>query len=103
MRRITTAALAGLGIIVAGAAQAQTVPAPGAAWQNYPVYNYGYTYPGYTYYYSYPNYGYAYQWPYTRDYLGQPYPSPLAFWDPYVGYRPYSDNAGPKASGHGNP
>ena len=25
----------------------------------------------------------------------------LAFWYPYVWYRPYSDNAGPKASGHG--
>ena len=31
------------------------------------------------------------------------FPAPKAYWDPYVAQRPYSDNAGPKASGHGSP
>ena len=93
MRKFGAATLFGLGLIIAAAtAQAQTVPPPGTPWPNYPVYNYNYPYPGY---------GYSYGSPYTRDYLGEPYPAPQAFWDPYVWYRPYSDNSGPKASGHG--
>jgi hypothetical protein len=61
-----------------------------------------YNYPGYQtstsgnpWYYYYPGYGYAYNYP--------PFPAPKAYWDPYVAQRPYSDNAGPKASGHGSP
>src|SRR6185369_9901900 len=57
-----------------------------------------YNYPGYQttmsgtpQYYNYPIYNY---------YQGSPYPAPKAYWDPYVAQRPYSDNAGPRASGH---
>jgi hypothetical protein len=69
-----------------------------------------YNYPGYQswtsggrYYYYYPGYGYSYNYPTYRYSQGSPYPAPLAYWDPYVALRPYSDNAGPKASGHGGP
>jgi hypothetical protein len=91
-------AMFGLGLLLAGAAgaQAQTAYYPGATWQGYPAYTYPYS-SSYTYPYAYSPYGY----PYERSYLGFPYPAPLAYWDPYVGYRPYSDNAGPKTSGHG--
>ena len=54
-------------------------------------------------YYYYPGYGYAYNYPTYNYYAGSPFPAPRAFWDPYVALRPYSDNAGPKASGHGSP
>ena len=53
--------------------------------------------------YSYPGYGYAYNYPTYNYYAGSAYPAPTAYWDPYVAVRPYSDNAGPKASGHGSP
>ncbi|MBV8936455.1 MAG: hypothetical protein JO095_11705 [Alphaproteobacteria bacterium] len=36
-------------------------------------------------------------------YAGSSFPAPKAYWDPYVALRPYSDSAGPKASGHGSP
>jgi len=68
-----------------------------------------YNYPGYQsysatpWYYYYPGYGYAYNYPTYNYYAGSPYAAPKAYWDPYVGLRPYSDNAGPKASGHGSP
>jgi hypothetical protein len=93
MWKIAKPAVFGLGFLVVGAAgvQAQTTY-PGAYPQYYPAYNYGYDYPGY---------GYSFGWPVYQSYLGNPYPAPLAYWDPYVWYRPYSDNAGPKASGHG--
>jgi hypothetical protein len=73
---------------------------------NYPGYQswasgapYHYYYPGYGYSYNYPTYNYP-----TYSYAqGSPYPTPRAYWDPYVALRPYSDNAGPKASGHGSP
>jgi hypothetical protein len=68
-----------------------------------------YNYPGYQgsvatypYYYYYPGYGYTYNYPTYSYYNGWGYPAPRAFWDPYVAQRPYSDNAGPKASGHGD-
>jgi len=93
MWKIAKPAVFGIGLLLAGAAgaQAQTAYYPSPVWQNYPT-------SGYPYYYS--GYSNPYGWPY-RTYLGNPYPAPLAFWDPYVWYRPYSDNAGPKASGHG--
>ena len=69
--------------------------------QNYPGYQTSYS--GNPWYYSYPGYGYAYNYPTYNYYAGSPYPSPRAYWDPYVALRPYSDNAGPKASGHGGP
>ena len=50
-----------------------------------------------------PGYGYAYNYPTYNYYIGSPFPAPKAYWDPYVAARPYSDNAGPKASGHGSP
>ena len=69
-----------------------------------------YNYPGYQtsasatpYYYYYPGYGYYYNYPTYNYYAGSPFASPKAYWDPYVAARPYSDNAGPKASGHGSP
>jgi hypothetical protein len=69
-----------------------------------------YNYPGYQssalgtpYYYYYPGYSYSYHYPTYSYAQGSPYPTPLAYWDPYVALRPYSDNAGPKASGHGGP
>lgn len=102
MWKIAKPAMFGLGFVVAGAAgaQAQGVYYPGTTWQNYPTYTYPYAYST-TYPYGYPPYGYPYGAPVDRSYLGYSYPAPLAFWDPYVWYRPYSDNAGPKASGHG--
>jgi hypothetical protein len=69
-----------------------------------------YNYPGYQswatgtpYNYYYPGYGYTYNYPTYRYAQGSPYPAPRAYWDPYVALRPYSDNAGPKASGNGGP
>ena len=58
---------------------------------------------GTLYYYYYPGYGYIYNYPTYSYAQGSPYPAPRAYWDPYVAMRPYSDNAGPKASGHGTP
>jgi hypothetical protein len=90
--KIAKPAMFGLGLLLAGAAgaQAQTAYYPAPYWQN----------PAYGYPYGYSTYGNPHGWLY-RTYLGFPYPAPLAFWDPYVWYRPYSDNAGPKASGQG--
>jgi hypothetical protein len=51
--------------------------------------------------YYYPGYGYIYNYPTYSYYAGPPYLAPKAYWDPYVAARPYSDNAGPKASGYG--
>jgi hypothetical protein len=90
-------ALLGIGLVAA-------VTTTAAAQLYYP-----YSYPGYSYYsypgYSYPTYGYPYGyssyygWPY---YYGTPaYPAAPAYSDPYVGLRPYSDSAGPKASTRG--
>lgn len=69
-----------------------------------------YNYPGYQtsvsgtpYYYYSPGYGYVYNYPTYNYYQGSPFPAPRAYWDPYAVQRPYSDNAGPKASGHGSP
>ena len=71
--------------------------------QNYPGYQTSASpYPWYYYYPGY-GYGYAYNYPTYNYYAGSAYPAPRAFWDPYVAMRPYSDNAGPKASGHGSP
>jgi hypothetical protein len=102
MQTSLKATLLGLGLLagVTMTANAQTYynPAPTHSYPGYyagqPYYysGYPYYYPGTTYY-NYPTYG---------TYLGTPYPAPKAYWDPYVGWRPYSDNAGPKASGHGS-
>jgi len=51
--------------------------------------------------YYFPRYGYIYNYPTYNYYAGPPYLAPKAYWDPYVAARPYSDNAGPKASGYG--
>jgi hypothetical protein len=95
MWKIVKPAMFGAGMLLLGAAgaQAQTASYPGAYWQNYPAYNYAY---------GYPAYGYPYASPYqSYSGLGYAYPAPRAYSDPYVGYRPYSDNAGPKASTRG--
>jgi len=81
-------ALLGVGIVaaVATTASAQTY---------YPNYYPGYSYP--------PGYAWGYGWPYSWPYY---YPAPAyraapAYSDSYVWWRPYSDNAGPKASTRG--
>jgi hypothetical protein len=65
-----------------------------------------YYYPGYSYYsypwYSYPAYGYPYtSWSYgwPSYYAAPAYRPAPAYSDPYVTARPYSDSAGPRASG----
>jgi hypothetical protein len=77
---------------------------PGYSYYSYPSYSY-YSYPGYSYpTYGYPSYSYPnryasyYGWPY--DYRVPTYRAAPAYSDPYVGSRPYSDSAGPRASGH---
>ena len=109
MRTLTTAAVVGLGLLLGTAATTD------AQYYNYygspNPYNWSsYNYPGYQTstsgnpsYYYYPGYGYAYNYPTYNYYAGSAYPAPRAYWDPYVALRPYSDNAGPKASGHGSP
>ena len=109
MRTLTTAAVVGLGLLLGTAATTD------AQYYNYygspNPYNWSsYNYPGYQTstsgnpsYYYYPGYGYAYNYPTYNYCAGSPYPTPGAYWDPYVALRPYSDNAGPKASGHGSP
>jgi len=112
MRNLATAAVVGLGLLAGTAASGH------AQYYNYYGYYGGgnpstwspYNYPGYQTstsatpsYYYYPGYGYSYNYPTYNYYGGSPFPAPRAFWDPYVASRPYSDNAGPKASGHGSP
>jgi hypothetical protein len=109
MRNLVTAAVVGVGLLAGGAVAAHAQYYNYYGWPN----TYGwsvYNYPGYQtgtattpYYYYYPGYGYTYNYPTYNFYSGSPYPSPKAYWDPYVASRPYSDNAGPKASGHGSP
>ena len=61
----------------------------------YPYYYPGYSYPTYGYPYGYTSY---YGWP---SYYWPPVYRPApAYSDPYVQVRPYSDGAGPRASGH---
>jgi hypothetical protein len=123
MRTLATAAVVGLGLLTGIAATAHAQYYNYYGWPNYNYYGwpstYGwpntyawspYNYPGYQtsnsgnpWYYSYPGYGYAYNYPTYNSYAGSAYPAPSAYWDPYVAVRPYSDNAGPKASGHGSP
>jgi hypothetical protein len=113
MQTLTKAAVVGVGLVAgfAATAHAQYYNSYGAYYGTPNTYSWSpYNYPGYQtsvapnpYYYYYPGDGYAYNYPTYNYYAGTPYPSPKAFWDPYVGLRPYSDNAGPKASGHGSP
>ncbi len=109
MQTLAKATVVGLGLLTAAAATAH------AQYYNYYAQpnNYSwsqYNYPGYQnsysqtpYYYYYPGYGYRYNYPTYNYYNGSAYPAPKAYWDPYVAARPYSDNAGPKPSGHGSP
>ena len=109
MLALARATVVGLGLLVGAAV---TVHAQSYALNSAPN-NYSWSpsnYPGYQtgapttpYYYYYPGYGYRYNYPTYNYYAGSPYPSPTAYWDPYAALRPYSDNAGPKASGHGSP
>ena len=109
MQVLARAALVGLGLLSEAAVTAHAQYYPNNTQPN----NYSwspYDYPGYQanssatpYYYNYPSYGYSYNYPTYNYYAGWPYPAPKAYWDPYVVLRPYSDNAGPKASGHGSP
>ena len=109
MRTIAKAAIAGLVLLGATAAtgHAQYYNYYGTpntyTWspQNYPGYQTNNS--GNPYYYYYPGYGHAYNYPTYNYYAGSAYPAPKAYWDPYVAIRPYSDNAGPKVSGHGSP
>jgi hypothetical protein len=109
MKTLTKAAVVTVGLVGGFAVTAH------AQYYNYygAPYTYSwspYNYPRYQtsvapnpYYYYYPGYGYTYNYPTYNYYVGTPYPAPKAYWDPYVGFRPYSDNAGPKASGYGGP
>jgi hypothetical protein len=109
MQTLAKAAVIGLGLAVGMAATAHAqyygyyVPPNPSSWSAYNYPGYQTTYSGTPYYYYYPGYGYVYNYPTYNYYAGSPYPTPKAFWDPYVAMRPYSDNAGPKASGHGSP
>jgi hypothetical protein len=109
MQTLTKAAVIGLGLLTTAAAGTAS-----AQYYNYYMPNSStwsaYNYPGYQtsvsgtpYYYYYPGFGYAYNYPTYNYFAGSPFPAPKAYWDPYVAQRPYSDNAGPKASGHGSP
>ena len=110
MRRLVTAAAVGFSLlgVTAATGHAQYYNYYGApntyAWSWSP-----YNYPGYQAspsgnpWYYYPGYGYAYNYPTYNYYAGSSFAAPKAYWDPYVAARPYSDNAGPKASGHGGP
>lgn len=107
MPGLARATVIGLAVLAGGAATADAQYYNYYSTQNPYTYS-PYNYPGYQgsvaaapYDYSYPGYGYAYNYPTYSYYNGSPYPAPRAYWDPYVGWRPYSDNAGPKASGHG--
>ncbi len=91
----TSAFAAGVLTAAAATAQAQSSGYPGTAYQAPPTS--GYSYPSYN-----PGGYYNSGVPASGSYMGRPYATPKAFWDPYVGSRPYSDNAGPKASGHGD-
>lgn len=85
-------ALLGVGLVAALATTAAAQP-------YYPYY-----YPGYGYSYGSPAYGYApgYSWYGWPSYYPTPaYQAAPAYADPYAGWRPYSDNAGPKASTRG--
>lgn len=92
--------LLGVGLLAAVATTA-------AAQSYYPYYNPGYGYPGYGYApYGYPAYsyppGYAWSgWPYGWPYSAPAYRAAPAYSDPYAYWRPYSDNAGPRASTRG--
>ena len=113
MRTLATATVVGIGLLAGTAATGH------AQYYNYYGGYYGggnpatwspYNYPGYQtntsgtpWYYYYPGYGCSYNYPTYNYYAGSPFPAPRAYWDPYVAARPYSDNAGPKASGHGSP
>ncbi|MGH7063247.1 MAG: hypothetical protein ACREET_04125 [Stellaceae bacterium] len=79
---------------VLGLGFAAVVSTAAMAQPYYPYYPPGYSYPAYSYGYGYPYYGsyYPYYYPAYR-------PAP-AYSDPYVALRPYSDRAGPAASGH---
>jgi hypothetical protein len=105
MRTLATAAVVGLGLL-AGTAEtghAHYTPPNTYDWSPYNYPGYQASTSGNPWYYSYPGYGYAYNYPTYNYYAGSAYPAPKAYWDPYVAIRPYSDNAGPKASGHGSP
>lgn len=109
MQKLATAAVVGLGLLagtaMTGHAQYYNYyGAPNASmWSPYNYPEYQTSTSDNPWYYSYPGYGYAYNYPTYTYYAGSPFPSPKAYWDPYVAQRPYSDNAGPKASGHGSP
>ena len=86
-------ALLGIGLLAAATTEAAAQSYYPYANQGYPTYSYPYTYSYYTWPYSY------YGWP---TYYGAPaYRAAPAYSDPYVGWRPYSDSAGPKASTRG--
>jgi hypothetical protein len=75
-------------LLAAATADAQ----PYYPWYSYPAYP-AYPYAAYTYP---PYYSYGYRYPGSAYYGYRPTP----YNDPYVARRPYSDGAGPKASGH---
>ncbi len=109
MRILATAAVVGLGLLAGTAAtgDAQYYRYYGrpntSSWSPYNYPGYQISVSGNPWYYYYPGYGRPYNYPTYNYYAGSPFPTPKAYWDPYVAQRPYSDNAGPKTSGHGSP
>lgn len=96
MHRMIKSALLAVGLVTAVATTA-------AAQAYYPYYYPGYGYPPYGYSpYSYsPGYAWGYGWPNYYYSPAPAYRAAPAYSDPYAWWRPYSDNAGPKASTRG--
>ena len=90
MKSIFGAASLAIGLLIGYAATANAQVYYNGYYQNY------YPYGGYSYRYTpYSYYSPGYTW-----YYGTRYPRSAAYADPYVYWRPYSDSAGPRASGH---
>ena len=105
MHTLAKSALTGLALLTCAASTSST------QYHSYyytpnSTYWWPHNYPGYQTIFSvtpyyYQRRGYIYNYPTYNYYAGPPYLAPKAYWDTYVVARPYSDNAGPKASGYG--
>jgi hypothetical protein len=96
MRTMFKSALLGIGFVAAVATAAIAQPYYSYYYPSYSYYP-GYSYPTYSYPYGYASY---YGWPNQLNYYRPPYRAAPAYSDPSAWWRPYSDGAGPKASGH---
>ena len=95
-------ALLGIGLLAAATTAAAAQSHYPYAYPGYPTNSYPYAYSSYNYPDAYSYYGWPYSYSGWPTYYGAPaYRAAPAYSDPYVGLRPYSDGAGPKASTHG--